>query len=176
MALLTKRDSKGRVVKGSASPNNSAQRRVNRMRELMDEKFGEDSRTLIDHLSKIAFGEMSLRVTRTLRSIRKRQGNDAIFEQEELPSDKEVVIQPSVREMLDATALLLQYHVGRPQQTVDVQVEHTTAQKMDLSKLTVDELEAYQNALAKALVETDDGVVDAEFKSALLPEKTDSHE
>ncbi len=172
MSALARRDKNGRVLKGSPSPNNSNQRRMNRMRDLMDERFGDNSYKLVDHLAKIAFGEMSVRVSKTLKSIRKRQGNDAVYDPNLQESDDDVVVTPSIREMLDATALLLQYHAGKPQQSLDVQVEHTETRQLDFSKLSVTELEAYTKTLEK-LAEDNDGIVDGEFSPVDAPPEGD---
>lgn len=167
---LVKRDKNGHVMKGSASPNQSNQRRMNRMREMMDEKFGDSSEKLIDHLSKIAFGEMSVRTSKTLKSIRKRQGNDAVFDPELNVSDREAILVPSIREMLDATTVLLQYHQGKPQQSVDIAVEHTETKKLDFSRLSVAELEAYTKALEKLAEDNEDlTALDVEFKTLPNP-------
>lgn len=136
------------------------------MRRYMDERYGNDSRKLLDHIEKIAMGEMTVKVSRTLKNIRKRQGKDAVYDPELNPSETDVTLTPSIREMLDATTVLLAYHQGKPTQGHEHTVEVTETRQLDFSRLSVEELAAYHQALEKL----DDDIEDAEFKA--LPAET----
>lgn len=173
--MAIKRDSKGRLQKGSESPNNSNQRRMIRMREYLDNKFGDNCSELFQRLDAISRGEVTTRVQKSLAAIRKRQGKDAQFDPsiaiEGSGEAMEIEVRPSIREMLDATTILLQYHAGRPTQQIDMTVDKSETKTINLEVLDNRELEAYRNTLLKLAQENpDDESIDADFKA--LPAET----
>lgn len=174
---LVKRDAKGRIIAGSASLNGNSQRRINRMREYMDEKFGDDARVLLDRLDQISRGDLTIEVKRDLATIRKRQGNAAAFDPTQHRSEPEYVeVVPSIRERLDATTVLLQYQLGRPSQQVDMTVETNETHTIDLSQIPEHDLKSYHEALKKLAVYQDAEIVDGEFEALPALIKTETPE
>jgi hypothetical protein len=144
-------------------------RRMNIMRGYMDEKFGYGATKIVDEVAKIAFGEMTIKVSRSLKNVRKRQGKDAIYDPELNDSPEDIAITPSIRERLDALALLMQYQVGKPQQSVDMNINHTETKQIDLSRLSLSELEAYQATLEKLGLQEEEEPIEGEFKVLPAP-------
>lgn len=120
------------------------------LRKYLDAVFGNDSRGLIDELAAIAKGERTI----------EEQYVDATGQMKVETSGA------SYSDRIAAIKILLEYHQGKPEKTVNHNVRQAPV-KWNPDKLTLEQLEEMARMLKQAAVkELEEGeIVDGELKS-----------
>lgn len=114
--------------------------------EYLDRLFGKDSNRLFDELSDIALGKHTQEVTTLDRN----------------GEPKVETSGASWGDRINALKILLEYHQGKPEKTVNHNVR-TEAPKWNPDALSLEELEQLNRLYKKASVELPGDVVEGEF-------------
>lgn len=112
------------------------------LRALLEERYGADSKKLIEELDKIAFGESEFEYLEPM-------------DDDRIPGlMRRVTVRPTYKERIDCLQTLLAYAQGRPRQQLDVNQTHTLAEGTgwDPSKLSLEELERLDAIARKAAI------------------------
>lgn len=159
---LVKRNAAGHLQKGSNLRAASINKRAGELRAVLENIPGLSPEKTGALLSDIIHGATSIKMARAQKNLQKRGGKGSKFNPEEVSEDSpEIEIKPTFRERIDALHLAWQYMYGKAQANVSIDIESNVTHKMDLSRLTPEQLDQLAELQIKALPE----VVDAEFEA-----------
>jgi hypothetical protein len=157
---IVKRNEKGQLQKGSKLKQDSLAKRAGNLRAVLENIPSLSAEATGEMLADIIHGKATIRMARALKNAKKRGGRAAAQDADDMSEDTpEIEIKPTFRERIDALHLAWQYMYGKAQSNVSIDIDKTVTHSLDLSRLSMEELENLAQLQIKALPEAVDGEI-----------------